>query len=95
MIGTVPDHEPGDALNVCPSSAVPETAGGAVFVGGVEFETTTMVASEEAVDAPAEFEAVTVILMVEPTSETLSAYVKLVAANTSTQPVPDVLQRCH
>ena len=95
MIGAVPDHEPGEELKVCPASAVPETAGGAVFEGGVEFETTTGLASDEEVDAPAEFDAVTVILMVEPTSETLSAYVEVVAENTSTQPVPDVLQRCH
>ena len=35
MIGAVPDHEPEDALNDCPSCADPETSGGTVFTGAL------------------------------------------------------------
>src|SRR5919108_3214802 len=35
-IGAVPDHEPGDAVRVCPCCAVPEIVGGEVFAGGAD-----------------------------------------------------------
>jgi hypothetical protein len=71
-IGCVPDQAPGSAVNVSPSCAVPEIVGTEVFAGGDGAACTTSVAAEEAVAAPAAFDAVTVTRMVEPTSAAVS-----------------------
>jgi hypothetical protein len=70
MDAGVPDQLPGVAARVSPSLASPETRGGLVLRGGSG--STTGVGAELAVDAPAEFDAVTSTRMVDPASETSS-----------------------
>ena len=65
----MPDQLPGEAVNVCPSTAEPLIVGGELFDGGLVAGCTTAVAFEGT--GPAEPElllAVTVTTIVEPTS---------------------------
>ena len=58
-IGAVPVHEPAEADNVCPSCAVPEIVGLAVFAGGWGGGVTVAVAVDTWVADPLGFDAVT------------------------------------
>ena len=77
MNGVTPVHEPVLALRVCPSRAVPEITGRALFAGA--FATTTAVEADVAFAEPLAFFAVTITLKVVPTLPDPSAYVALVA----------------
>jgi hypothetical protein len=56
------------ALSVCPTCALPEIVGNAVLAGGAEEGTTAVCAELAGAELPAEFEAVTATLSVEPAS---------------------------
>ena len=89
----MPPQAPLVAVRVCPSCAVPETVGAPVFDGGAA--ATVAVADEVALLEPAEFDAVTVTRIVEPTSELLAAYVCAVAPPMSAQLPPLASQWRH
>ena len=69
-MGVVPVHDPGAAVNLCPSRAEPAIDGGAVLDAGRA--ATALVAAETAAAAPAEFVALTRTLIVAPTSADVS-----------------------
>ena len=71
-IGCVPDHEPGSAVNVWPTCAVPEMVGAAVLLGATGAAATTAVCADETVVEPTLFDAVTATRNVEPTSTELT-----------------------
>ena len=93
MIGAVPDHEPGDAVRVCPTCAVPLIVGGAVFAGADGAACTTVVSALDADAEPTEFAAVTTTRSVAPTSACTGAYDWPVAPEISEQLPPE--QRRH
>jgi len=65
----LPDHDPGEALSVCPCCAVPLIVGKDVLLGGVAGPVTTAVTAESADPEPPAFDAVTTDRTVCPTSE--------------------------
>src|SRR5207248_8697996 len=69
-----------------PSCGVPETVGGVQSTGARP--STASVAGELALFSPAQFDAVTVTRIVEPTSELVAAYVFAVAPPMSAQLPP-------
>ena len=95
MIGCVPDHVPGSAVNVLPAWAVPEIVGAEALLGTVETAATTAVCAEEAVLEPALFDAVTVTRIVDPTSADASVYDCDEAPVMSEQFAPAESQRPH
>ena len=70
MIGCVPLHEPQHTVSVCPSFAVPDNDGLAVFCGATPAAATTALADEVAAVEPTLFfsVAVTVARSRRPTS---------------------------
>jgi hypothetical protein len=94
-IGADPVQEPVVAVMDLPSSSVPDTVGGAVFVAEEGADVTTDVGIETAVALPTEFDASTASLIVDPTSAADTAYVEPVAPPMSAQDAPAVSQRRH
>jgi hypothetical protein len=98
-----------DAVSACPTTGVPEMAGGAVFAGGdggggvgdgagpvdVGGAATTDVAAEVAAELPNGLVAETVPRIVAPTSAEATVYVVSTAPSTATQFPPDESQRFH
>jgi hypothetical protein len=85
-------QEPAVAVSVCPTCAVPEIVGTAVFSGARPLSTTA-VAPEVALAEPSEFVAVTVTRSLRPASALRSRYVDAVAPETFEQLSPLELQR--
>ena len=93
-IGAVPVQAPVDAVSVCPSVAVPEIVGGAVFAGGAA-AATWAVCADSAVLEPAALVAVTSTRTVVPTSAEPSVYVDAVAPPMSLHDEPPASQLRH
>src|SRR3954465_11283050 len=92
-IGGVPLHEPGEAVSVWLSCAVPETTGSEVLAGGVG-GATVAVGGESTVTDPAALVAVTRTSSALPTSPVASVYVDEAAPVMSAH-VPDGSHDCH
>ena len=95
MIGLVPLQLPVVAVSAWPCCAVPEIVGSDVFVGEAAAAVTTAVCAEVAVAEPVEFDAVTTIRTVLPTSAAATVCVCAVSPTMSTQPPPAESQRRH
>ena len=70
----MPDQLPGDAVNVCPTRAVPLIVGADVFTGGEGAARTAAVFALDADADPAEFVAATTTRNAEPRSARTGLY---------------------
>jgi hypothetical protein len=82
-------------VNVCPTTTLPETAGGTVLVGAVSSSATGPTASDVAEPVPAAFVATTDARSEDETSVGVTAYDEFFAPETDVQFAPAPSQRFH